>query len=882
MGKIITVDKQLNFLDVVANVLKEMYLPDDPLDIARATVILPNNRSARMLHKIFVNNVQRNVEVMPRILPIFGYSQIDRVAMTGKIIEIAKNCNFHFKNFLQSFFFAEELIDLLVEISMADCKIEEIKESLFSCHDTYFDNIATVLECCLSDNNVLKILEKSKNYIELLIAEIKNSKNIFCAGGFTLGPKIVMHLMDVICNHDRGCILLYGDIDGTDENSYKSDLRKFVKYCGYSAANVKKFECEIKATDKNVHMIVANSLREEARIIALIFKKSIWEKKSVTLVTNNQDLASFVKTELLVDNIFPDISFGTPLILTNSGIIAAMAIKMYRENFSTSSVLIFFRKIFSSFKHNFDASIIDEFELFIKKHTKYVPIKFSHAYNIFVSHVGIIKDINLAKFLDKFLNFQAKNETISNDIKDDFKFFFKIHKSILDICAEFLSDYVDCLKDLEILANELPSITLDQYVNFIFYILKKKVSRHHDGFTPGVYILGLLESQLIRTEIMIIGGCNDDSLPGSISAIDSLLNKEIKEKLGIYFDEVRQRQMCCIFEQILNCKEVYLTRSNKISGEEKIPSRLLVGCENFKFDNNEYYKNIIALLDSCYTKNYINYEVRVREHRINRLSVTDIGDLIRNPYLFFTKKILCLKKLKELNDFSNAYGNLIHKIFEIFISEYFYFIKVRSLKECVEKLWEIYNAVMKNYGISKADLGLRYFCIDDVFIFFVKNLMTLDTKQILTEQRGEIEIILNNGNKIVVNCIADRIDIFDDKFISIVDYKSGTVPSYKEIMSGYFPQLPIEGVIASLGGFVNQKFNVGSLCFWKLKSGSQDSGIFVVKNSDSVVDMAKMNLSNVLDQYFVDFDVYHCNNCFFDAEYEHFSRIVEIKYAYRN
>ena len=57
------------------------------------------------------------------------------------------------------------------------------------------------------------------------------------------------------------------------------------------------------------------------------------------------------------------------------------------------------------------------------------------------------------------------------------------------------------------------------------------------------------------------------------------------------------------------------------------------------------------------------------------------------------------------------------------------------------------------------------------------------------------------GGPFVLSAHADRIDRQTDGALSIIDYKTGTVPSEKQIKAGYAPQLPLEAVIAEAGGF---------------------------------------------------------------------------------
>jgi ATP-dependent helicase/nuclease subunit B len=64
------------------------------------------------------------------------------------------------------------------------------------------------------------------------------------------------------------------------------------------------------------------------------------------------------------------------------------------------------------------------------------------------------------------------------------------------------------------------------------------------------------------------------------------------------------------------------------------------------------------------------------------------------------------------------------------------------------------------------------------------------------ESRGEIRL----SPHFLLTARADRLDALADGRLAIIDYKTGTPPSFKEMRS-LSPQLPLEGLIARAGGF---------------------------------------------------------------------------------
>ena len=66
---------------------------------------------------------------------------------------------------------------------------------------------------------------------------------------------------------------------------------------------------------------------------------------------------------------------------------------------------------------------------------------------------------------------------------------------------------------------------------------------------------------------------------------------------------------------------------------------------------------------------------------------------------------------------------------------------------------------------------------------------------------------------------ADRIDRLAAGGFLLVDYKTGSLPSKKEVKSGFAPQLPLEGAILRDGSFGAVAGVPAALEFWRLTGG---------------------------------------------------------------
>jgi ATP-dependent helicase/nuclease subunit B len=80
-----------------------------------------------------------------------------------------------------------------------------------------------------------------------------------------------------------------------------------------------------------------------------------------------------------------------------------------------------------------------------------------------------------------------------------------------------------------------------------------------------------------------------------------------------------------------------------------------------------------------------------------------------------------------------------------------------------------------------------------------------------------------------LNARADRIDRAPDGNLTIIDYKTGGVPTKKQMKSGLTPQLTLEAAIAAQGNFSGvDAADVSNLVYMKLSGGKtpgEESGV---------------------------------------------------------
>jgi ATP-dependent helicase/nuclease subunit B len=83
---------------------------------------------------------------------------------------------------------------------------------------------------------------------------------------------------------------------------------------------------------------------------------------------------------------------------------------------------------------------------------------------------------------------------------------------------------------------------------------------------------------------------------------------------------------------------------------------------------------------------------------------------------------------------------------------------------------------------------------------------------------------------------ADRIDRLPDGSVAIIDYKTGALPTDKNIAIGYEPQLPLLALIAEAGGFENLgALKTGQMSYWQLKGTNAEENVRDVKGDPAVL-----------------------------------------------
>ncbi|MCC8398221.1 MAG: PD-(D/E)XK nuclease family protein [Rickettsia endosymbiont of Labidopullus appendiculatus] len=198
------------------------------------------------------------------------------------------------------------------------------------------------------------------------------------------------------------------------------------------------------------------------------------------------------------------------------------------------------------------------------------------------------------------------------------------------------------------------------------------------------------------------------------------------------------------------------------------------------------------------------------------ISVTDIEMLVRNPYSFYAKKILNVRNRDQIGQEPkiSEFGSFVHKVLEQYSKNY---NKLENNK--VGLILDISNNLLQDIILptyTQKIWQIKFIPIAESFIEFDEQRRN-GCKYIYSESRGEIS--LNIGRqKLTIIGVADRIEIDEFGAAIIIDYKTGSLPSKKDVESGLSPQLIIEGLMLQEGGFGIEVNNVKQISYVKISS----------------------------------------------------------------
>jgi ATP-dependent helicase/nuclease subunit B len=681
-------------------------------------------------------------------------------------------------------------------------------------------------------------------------------------------------------------------------------------------------QTEIANAVRGVTCLEAPNRHLEARSIALILRHALEKPdQSAALITPDRDLAKRVKSELQRWNIVIDDSAGEPLAQFGVADLAMRLFNTVKDNFSAAGLLNLLTHADCDLGLVQDqySKLLQQFEIAVLRGygsgggLQGIESAFNRA---FQAHQKKIRNHPLVQILgdedwqnlQRFtLQIMALLRPLAQRNMGPLADQLQCLRSTITALAPNLDHtraenqaYAAAIYEIECEAGRHPLCTFETAGIVVAHVLHSTPHRSANANQHRLAIYGVLEARLLPIDIVILGGLNEGKWPAQPDT-GPWLNRNMRKIFGLQQPEREIGVSAHDFAQGLGYENIYLTWSKRIDGVPQIPSRwvlrlqtvLEAGGVKLRTEKNESWLKLAAAIDA---------PTSIEPHgkpkptppvhsRPTYFSASSVEKLIRDPYAIYASKILRLEPLPDLDLQADPAlrGTLFHE-------SIYQWNRQNQTLGVEQSLDVLVNEGQKLFAPFSDDAEITSFWWPR-FVRMAKWLVAQEHefRKNLKENHSEITGTLTfeiSGVAHHLTARADRIDILRGGGARIIDYKTGTPPSVKQVQSGMSPQLPLEAAVLELSGY-NETGALLCLEMVYLQingagEGGKKVGIDPQKN-DSLSDLGKRHLANFKkllgdylkpDQPYYPRDKMKLENE--KSDYDHLSRYAEWLLAGQN
>lgn len=580
---------------------------------------------------------------------------------------------------------------------------------------------------------------------------------------------------------------------------------------------------------QGVELVEARSIPEQALTAALILRECLETPgRTACLVTPDRQLARRVKVELRRWNITIDDSAGEPLIRFGGASLLNLLLEALLQDFAAEPLAALLRHELAGFglppeESRHLASLI-EFAL-LRTGTGAPEIgKLSHALR-----VATEKD-----------NRRALPLAVRNVTGEDWEQAITQASRIAEVLKPLKSSPPTTLAGhLDRLAQACEAIAGEAFwlgeggeeLSDAFALLKEEsrflkhcdlpraaaILRHwlhglpvrgpQPAATP-LTILGLLEARLIRADVMVLAGLNEGTWPGATDC-GPWLNRPMRDVLAMKQPESQIGQTAHDFVQAFGNKDVKLLWSRRIGDAPGTPSRwlhrLLMILETAKLKPEASASNWPRIARKLSEPVAVTPIAMPKPRppvalRPKGLSVTRIEKLIRDPYAIYARFILRLEPVKPVSSMPDPArrGIIFHGAIGDFLTRFPKHLPLDAAAELEADGSQHFQHIMDYPGL--VSFWWPRFRRIAAWMAEQEPQWRDGVERVVAERNGAVTFPVAGGD-FTLSCRVDRIDLKADGSARIVDYKTGGVPSVKEVDVGLAPQLTLQAAILARGGF---------------------------------------------------------------------------------
>ncbi|HEV2081295.1 MAG TPA: double-strand break repair protein AddB [Brevundimonas sp.] len=337
--------------------------------------------------------------------------------------------------------------------------------------------------------------------------------------------------------------------------------------------------------------------------------------------------------------------------------------------------------------------------------------------------------------------------------------------------------------------------------------------RSGDATHPSLRILGAVEARLVRADRMILAGLEEGTWPGA-APTDPLLSRPMREAVGLPPPEKRLGQTAQDFIQAAAAPEVVLVERERKGGQPAVPSRWLWRLRMLAQGATHGDWRVALPVDGRTPALARALDAPVGFHPARRpaptppvdrrpreLPVTAIERWVRDPYAVYARYVLGLREMERPGRSAEALarGTAVHKALERLVLGWPEVLP----DDCETVLHDLLIEELTSAGFDEAAMAregpLARNC--------ARTLARLEADRRARGIEVRVEQTVRHAfaapfAPFTVTAKADRIEV-SAHGAAVMDFKTGGIPSKKQIEAGFSPQLTLTGAILAEAGFAD-------------------------------------------------------------------------------
>ena len=591
----------------------------------------------------------------------------------------------------------------------------------------------------------------------------------------------------------------------------------------------------------------AQDAHEEAALIALAMRHCLEvPEKTAILVTADRQLARMVQSELRRFDIEIDDSAGEPLLQTSLGTYLMLLSRLFQSTDFISDLMALADHPLSA--GGCDRVIFREMVSTLNRHHLRGALPFRDGAGL-ISHLASTPE--LQQFVAEHLLaplapiMAAKQDTslsetasllgqvaeafAATDNDDVAAAVSKLWSGPSGVAA------AKALRELSLHGTDFP-ISHEGFAAILREVLANIDVRQPFQKQSRLAILGAVESRMISADLVILSGLNEGIWPPKANQ-DLWMNQAMAEAMGLPHKQWRIALSAHDFMMAACMPEVLITRARRTAEGLALPSRWLTRMDAVMTALK--ISDLIAPRLPDDLAEIMAYRTKMTPTPIappapcppvslrpTQFSATQFDTLISDPYAIYAKRILGLRALAPVNEAPNAAlkGTLFHQALQLFTQAHpTGQITDEHLAIMLELAQPLFQPWLSHYEVQH--FWWPQFIAVAQWFLSADNDMRQSGDLSFAEVQGEVEINLG-ARHATITAKADRIVLHDDGSVTIIDYKTGAMPSQRDVTLGRSTQMLVEAGLIAKGGYqtIAKGGTIRALHYWKLHGRGQEAG----------------------------------------------------------